>query len=761
MFYWRSPLVVKLLKTMKRKNIFRTFLLYSLVFTLPFALFLAAAYFKTFETLSKHDEERNISRLSFIEDEIEEKSINLLNVFNRIASSKWVSILYYENMQDLYNINEGSVLKGALNELKNFTRTNSEVLLSGIYYINGNFIIDNYSRISEATSYFKNHLIIEGTSVNSWYKYTAFRHGFSIFSNTPAIINERKYDALTFIKTIPSSAEKPKAVLFTVIKKDALKKMFAQYNLNREQIALIDKSKGVLFNSGIQDIELNRQEAKNAGKVISGNRLYYKDIKTLPWTIIYSAPVNSFYGNIGFEKNVIMLFVFIFSLGLLAVYLISVYVNKPVTLASSSLAGNPDIWGNDFIIIEKRIDFLNQKQKTLNRDENSFKPAIFELFFFHLIHGNKFVFPEIKLREEFEDIYFKDGITFVISIKVNSSHELSHEILAEILKLLLHIKELKHLYIRDLQGNDVFLIKATLNKSTSHDIILKKMGLSVQNISSKRKISVYTGGGCVCKGIEDIYKSYLTSIENLKYNILTGKPGNTEFIDFSIAGKRCYINFHNEEELLKNIELGETRLLENNLNRMLGIPGTPGTPELKSDSNEVMPPAVCEFIYSQLISIIIRFADKSKKYYIINCPRFLSLQSIGDATEYIKEVCEKERIYQEQNASANNTQDIRRSVLDFINENYLDGCMSLKQINEKFGISFSLITKIIKDSSGMGFSNYISRKRIGYAKKLLKDPKYKISEISKLSGYYDESTFIRVFKKIEGVTPGNYRENLR
>jgi len=55
-------------------------------------------------------------------------------------------------------------------------------------------------------------------------------------------------------------------------------------------------------------------------------------------------------------------------------------------------------------------------------------------------------------------------------------------------------------------------------------------------------------------------------------------------------------------------------------------------------------------------------------------------------------------------------------------------------------------------------SAYINRTRIEVSKNLLTyDSTLKVSTIGKLCGFADEKLFMKVFKKIEGITPTRYR----
>jgi AraC-like DNA-binding protein len=57
----------------------------------------------------------------------------------------------------------------------------------------------------------------------------------------------------------------------------------------------------------------------------------------------------------------------------------------------------------------------------------------------------------------------------------------------------------------------------------------------------------------------------------------------------------------------------------------------------------------------------------------------------------------------------------------------------------------------------MGPLEYLQLKRIEESKKLLRQTNESIKEISQKVGFTYEVSFIRVFKKFEGVTPGIFR----
>ena len=62
---------------------------------------------------------------------------------------------------------------------------------------------------------------------------------------------------------------------------------------------------------------------------------------------------------------------------------------------------------------------------------------------------------------------------------------------------------------------------------------------------------------------------------------------------------------------------------------------------------------------------------------------------------------------------------------------------------------------------GCGFSAYVTRLRVEYARQLLSRGDISITEAAFDSGFGSLSHFLRTFKKICGISPGVYRRNSR
>lgn len=96
------------------------------------------------------------------------------------------------------------------------------------------------------------------------------------------------------------------------------------------------------------------------------------------------------------------------------------------------------------------------------------------------------------------------------------------------------------------------------------------------------------------------------------------------------------------------------------------------------------------------------------------------------------------------------------------NRAYKDADLTLEALAEQVGVSPRTLSSIINMYHGCHFFEYINRHRIVDAKKLLEDPVYSklsVLEIMHEAGFSSKATFNGFFKKIEGVTPSEYRRS--
>lgn len=103
---------------------------------------------------------------------------------------------------------------------------------------------------------------------------------------------------------------------------------------------------------------------------------------------------------------------------------------------------------------------------------------------------------------------------------------------------------------------------------------------------------------------------------------------------------------------------------------------------------------------------------------------------------------------------------IKRIELQSI-KNYLDDNYKLHIILDELASSFYIdkyyMTKIFKKQYGVTINGYLMQKRVTVAKRMLRFTNKRVEEIATEVGM-EHNYFTRSFKKLEGMTPGEYRK---
>lgn len=101
------------------------------------------------------------------------------------------------------------------------------------------------------------------------------------------------------------------------------------------------------------------------------------------------------------------------------------------------------------------------------------------------------------------------------------------------------------------------------------------------------------------------------------------------------------------------------------------------------------------------------------------------------------------------------------SILQYIKAHYYDRSFSVEQTAEKYRITSSYLSKLLKTETGYSFVDVLTMIRVQKAMEMIDSTALKIYEIAELVGYSNQYYFSRAFKKIAGCSPVQYREGKR
>ncbi|WP_217592872.1 response regulator [Cohnella sp. GbtcB17] len=136
--------------------------------------------------------------------------------------------------------------------------------------------------------------------------------------------------------------------------------------------------------------------------------------------------------------------------------------------------------------------------------------------------------------------------------------------------------------------------------------------------------------------------------------------------------------------------------------------------------------------------------------------RYDSHSSWHAAEEYFAELAE--RLFSLKRAERSDREDdLIRHVRRYVEHN-LAGDLSLTRIGEVVGYNPYYLTRLYKQLTGEGLTDYIAATRLARAQKLLAGHQLTVQDISRAVGFMTEQSFYRFFKKETGLTPQEYKE---
>ncbi|MBP1993845.1 helix-turn-helix domain-containing protein [Paenibacillus eucommiae] len=110
------------------------------------------------------------------------------------------------------------------------------------------------------------------------------------------------------------------------------------------------------------------------------------------------------------------------------------------------------------------------------------------------------------------------------------------------------------------------------------------------------------------------------------------------------------------------------------------------------------------------------------------------------------------------NARITNQDPIVTFILNYFQQHYSEE-IYLEMVADRLNITTSYMCKYIKQKTGKTFGSLLDEIRINKAKELLEADDCKIQEIAAQVGYQNANSFTRMFRRLTGVTPGEYRRD--
>lgn len=254
-------------------------------------------------------------------------------------------------------------------------------------------------------------------------------------------------------------------------------------------------------------------------------------------------------------------------------------------------------------------------------------------------------------------------------------------------------------------------------------------------------------------GMNGIHTAYKQAMEALSYSYLLGK--NT-VIRYEQVAEREFLYEQVNESKLQNIVMGWLEIQEDNrqqtaLELVEQVLADYGIGEKSS----------LEMVECFKFEVLSMFQRVTMQYGLWNTEwkddvlKLLDRETLDDFKELSASLLV--RLYAERKESEAED-DICEMVIAYIGEHYMEEQLSLTILGKEFGISSKHLSRVFREKYEFSVLDYIANIRISKSKVLLKDTDMTIQKIAENCGFVNSNSFIRTFKKQEGITPGKYRQ---
>ena len=99
---------------------------------------------------------------------------------------------------------------------------------------------------------------------------------------------------------------------------------------------------------------------------------------------------------------------------------------------------------------------------------------------------------------------------------------------------------------------------------------------------------------------------------------------------------------------------------------------------------------------------------------------------------------------------------VAEKIRTYIRENYMNE-ISMQDAARQFNYSDAYFCKLFKQCFNKNFTSYLTEYRVEEAKRMLAEPTVNVKDIGRAVGYSDSNYFAKVFKRITGQSPTEYR----
>lgn len=405
---------------------------------------------------------------------------------------------------------------------------------------------------------------------------------------------------------------------------------------------------------------------------------------------------------------------------------------------------------NEINVLSQTVKIYNESRRQYESDIATISTQITDSFFNDLCHGKtmnaNYINTALKLINSPIDM---SGIYWVVEIRhpANCNIDLIKKISAivESVILKMQINSIRF-HMNSYQEHTIIVFELSMKVSpTEANVFRRYIFENILDAFTQYEMGVEIGNGDLVYTLSDLHHSYKYASDRISESkssindsdIITQK-NTTEASVVSGSSNNQYASMICS--LFKQVD--DNRLWQ-------------AEEELRSKMHAFaqVSPNDLDFICKSVNDSMFELATKHGLTTEFHSPSGSLPNDVLNATLAFCLQCFQER----DNNNKKNNRQLATNAECYILQHYHDPNISLNMIATALKTSPSNLSKVFKLNKGVGCIEYINKKRIDQAKKLLIKSDCTVKDIATQVGFFSEQTFFRVFKKYTNTTPHQYR----
>ena len=586
---------------------------------------------------------------------------------------------------------------------------------------------------------------------------------------------------------LQGSINSPEAWLIVVANPVSLQAILENNSLKQQGlVTLIDRKNSLIeFGQLESGPDLSLIDLQNLNRIsyqeLLGERLLVISLPSdqADWLYVSLLPTSYFLASVQYIKNLMLAYLVIcLAVGSCLIYIMTKRAYHPLehlmSLYVSKHGDRQSLGFDEFPFLENAVrDMLNEHENihdVLNRQ----RPIIRQNLLTHILKGT--MASEHDIREQSRQYGIDlDGASFgilLIDAEDFGQQVRSDRDIAEVLDLLAFLADniLDETLPSSCQGNvsvtDGRVVCLIVEKFIDTKSNCSKLTEQLEEISrqivqffaSRFSIQISIAISNRYPSLVQTSKAYSEAVDVIEYKNMTNQKQMVIHVSKVSSNDAELINTDSqldlERQFIDFFRHGDYNNAMKVIDRILAVYLSPETTSLK----------MVKYRMFGLINAILNLLEEIKsvvdaEFFVRLDPveRLIAADSVAELSREVKLIFREIADYFDQKELGQLSNRIR-SILQYIENNYHDENLSVEAIAHEYDLDPSYLHRLFKRATGTGVLDRIHKTRVEKAKLLLSTD-LSIKQIAGQVGFYNSLALIRVFKKLEGLTPGKYREN--